>query len=119
MSVPSLCYRLLPVPLHARMHITTTRLAACGLWFAQAFDVRPPEMRYLQVPEPTKQFLISPPSSPPVGWEPSAESPPGTARCCCVLTVVCVCVCVCVRVCVCVCARVCVRVRVRVCMVWQ
>lgn len=43
-------------------------------YFAQ--PVTPVSLRNLRPPTPTKQFLISPPSSPPVGWEPREESEP-------------------------------------------
>lgn len=34
------------------------------------------EDQYLRAPALTKQFLISPPASPPVGWEPRDEGEP-------------------------------------------
>jgi hypothetical protein len=37
-----------------------------------------PELITLQVPHQEKNFLISPPGSPPVGWEPATEEPPNT-----------------------------------------
>lgn len=43
-------------------------------YFAQ--QVTPVGKQYLQPPAPFKQFLISPPASPPAGWEPRAEGEP-------------------------------------------
>jgi hypothetical protein len=42
-------------------------------------NVPAPEKTHLQVPAQTKNFLISPPGSPPIGWEPVAEEPPNTS----------------------------------------
>lgn len=43
-------------------------------YFAQ--PVTPVSFKNLRPPAPVKQFLISPPSSPPVGWEPREEGEP-------------------------------------------
>lgn len=43
-------------------------------YFAQ--PVTPVTNKYLKPPKPFKQFLISPPPSPPAGWEPRAEGEP-------------------------------------------
>ncbi|XP_068617232.1 protein sarah [Battus philenor] len=43
-------------------------------YFAQ--PVTPISLKNLRPPAPVKQFLISPPSSPPVGWEPREEGEP-------------------------------------------
>ncbi|XP_055062193.1 calcipressin-1 isoform X1 [Paramisgurnus dabryanus] len=43
------------------------------LYFAQSVHIGSPR---LEPPKPDKQFLISPPSSPPVGWEPSPDAKP-------------------------------------------
>ena len=40
------------------------------------FDSSLPSTSYLKVPELEKNFLISPPGSPPEGWEPIKEDPP-------------------------------------------
>ena len=36
----------------------------------------PWDQRFLKVPKTNRRFLLSPPSSPPVGWEPIEEPPP-------------------------------------------
>jgi len=41
-------------------------------------DVTGPDGRYLCPPAIEKNFLISPPGSPPVGWEPIKEDPPNS-----------------------------------------
>lgn len=44
-----------------------------------SLEVPSEESKYLQVPAQTKNFLISPPGSPPVGWEQVEEEAPNTA----------------------------------------
>ncbi|KAF9234503.1 Calcipressin [Melanogaster broomeanus] len=42
-------------------------------------DSSPTDEHFLKPPPVEKNFLISPPGSPPVGWEPVREEPPNTA----------------------------------------
>jgi hypothetical protein len=44
-----------------------------------SLEAPPPGSKHLQVPAHTKNFLISPPGSPPIGWEPAEEEPPNAA----------------------------------------
>ena len=44
--------------------------------FAPQLRSVPSDSQHLQLPKPTKMFLISPPASPPVGWESVPESEP-------------------------------------------
>ena len=39
-------------------------------------ETRDPDHKYLEPPERDKQYLISPPASPPVGWEVIGEREP-------------------------------------------
>merc|ERR1712236_12862 len=45
-------------------------------YFIKVFGPSDPEEAYLQPPPLEKQFLISPPCSPPVGWEQPREGNP-------------------------------------------
>ncbi|VVD00487.1 protein sarah [Leptidea sinapis] len=58
------------VQLH-QYHFHKTRI---NCYFAQ--PVTPISIKNLKPPAPVKQFLISPPASPPVGWEPREEGEP-------------------------------------------
>jgi len=61
----------------ARVHLHQTPF---GENIMNCFFGQPPINRntqqFLQIPPPVRQFLISPPASPPVGWAPANESGP-------------------------------------------
>lgn len=57
-----------------RLHQFPFHNSAINCYFAQ--PVTPISLKNLRPPAPVKQFLISPPASPPVGWEPREEGEP-------------------------------------------
>ncbi|XP_024121021.1 calcipressin-1 isoform X2 [Oryzias melastigma] len=56
-----------------RLHKTDFRGREMRLYFAQSVHIGSPR---LEPPKPDKQFLISPPASPPVGWRQSEDATP-------------------------------------------
>ncbi|XP_037829832.1 calcipressin-1 isoform X2 [Kryptolebias marmoratus] len=56
-----------------RLHKTDFNGKEMRLYFAQSVHIGSPR---LEPPKPEKQFLISPPASPPVGWEQSNDATP-------------------------------------------
>ncbi|KRZ90548.1 Calcipressin-2, partial [Trichinella sp. T8] len=63
----------------ARIHLDFTSFFGSSLrcFFTQVFTPKSEDdEHYLKLPQLEKQFLISPPASPPVGWEQSKESEP-------------------------------------------
>ncbi|XP_034029638.1 calcipressin-1-like isoform X2 [Thalassophryne amazonica] len=56
-----------------RLHKTNFNGKEMRLYFAQMVHIGSPR---LEPPKPEKQFLISPPASPPVGWEQSQDATP-------------------------------------------
>ncbi|XP_062865423.1 calcipressin-1 [Trichomycterus rosablanca] len=61
----------------ARARVKLHKSDFCGkdmrLYFAQTVHIGSPR---LEPPKPEKQFLISPPASPPVGWEQAQDATP-------------------------------------------
>ncbi|XP_039599440.1 calcipressin-1a isoform X1 [Polypterus senegalus] len=56
-----------------RLHKSTFNGKELRLYFAQSLHIGSPR---LEPPKPEKQFLISPPASPPVGWEQAQDATP-------------------------------------------
>ncbi|KAG4076447.1 hypothetical protein HA402_005890 [Bradysia odoriphaga] len=61
---------------NARIHLHQYEFGKSLITCYFAQPVTPVARKYLQPPAPYKQFLISPPSSPPAGWEPREEGEP-------------------------------------------
>lgn len=59
-----------------RLHATELCGSTIKCYFAQPVEMPKDNAGHLLPPAPIKQFLISPPSSPPVGWEPVHEAEP-------------------------------------------
>jgi len=64
--------------IRARRNVHSTPLGECILkcYFGQPPPKQKDDDGFLHPPTPDKQFLISPPASPPVDWEPRPESHP-------------------------------------------
>ncbi|KAJ8882666.1 hypothetical protein PR048_014478 [Dryococelus australis] len=62
----------------ARIHLHQTQFAGSVIncYFAQPVSPIDFGDQHLQLPAPVKMFLISPPASPPIGWEPRDEGEP-------------------------------------------
>nr|CAG4644374.1 EOG090X0FJX [Lepidurus arcticus] len=64
----------------ARIHLHQSVFAGSpiNVYFAQPIILKSAtaQQAYLQLPPPVRQFLISPPASPPVDWAPGPESEP-------------------------------------------
>ncbi|XP_052421904.1 calcipressin-1a isoform X1 [Carassius gibelio] len=57
----------------AKLHKSDFNGREVRLYFAQSVHIGSP---HLEPPKPDKQFLLSPPPSPPVGWEQSKDATP-------------------------------------------
>jgi hypothetical protein len=68
----SLTIRLLPLPSTPRSTLDRLRSRA------NVYDANNPDPHCLAAPEQPRNFLISPPGSPPEGWEPIVEDSPNT-----------------------------------------
>ncbi|XP_014274673.1 protein sarah isoform X2 [Halyomorpha halys] len=60
------------IQLHQTMFLNTVM----NCYFAQPVTPIDSADQHLHPPAPEKQFLISPPASPPIGWEPTGEAEP-------------------------------------------
>lgn len=71
-------YTLPDAAVKARIHLHETHI--CGriskCFFVQAIQTSGNNSPHLKLPPLTKQFLISPPASPPLDWEPVLEAEP-------------------------------------------